>query len=450
VSMPHRPRTLFARTGLSLAAALGIFLVLTITIVVLLVMVPIARQGADDLAVIMMFAAKTWVELPPVTRPDFEHELLDNYRLKFSSAATELPRFSSALPFLMFLEQALEKRLGQPVVIMQSRDQGKWYWADIQVAGRKLRVGIAEERIGAHPPLALLLIVVAGALIIVITSLLLARRLTKPLVQLSATTEQIARGEQLSPLPETGPREIVTLVRSFNRMAREIAELLANRTTLLAGISHDLRTPITRARLALELLPAETAPDLVAGVQRDLEEMERLIGQALEFARGLDVRPPDEIDLQEFVDGIVADYTRGAACIEWAPAGHCMCEVQSLALRRVIVNLLDNAIRYGGGMPVEVGCECVNNKATVRILDRGPGIPVDRHDAVLRPFFRLETSRSRETGGSGLGLAIAQQLSQTYGWVLSLLARKGGGTEAVLEFPTRVPSGSNRRTVDTH
>lgn len=437
MTMSFRPKTLFARTGLTFAAALGVFLVFTITIVVILLMIPIARQGADDLAVIMVFAAKTWVELPPVTRPDFERELLDHYELKLARPDTELPHFSSALPFLIFLEQALKKRLGKTIVLMQSDDQGTWYWVDIQTAGRTLRVGISKKRIGAHPHLALLLIVTAGTLIIIVTSFLLARRLTKPLVQLSASTEQIARGEQLDPLLETGPQEIATLVRSFNHMSREITELLANRTTLLAGISHDLRTPITRARLALELLPTETSPDLVAGVRQDLEEMERLIGQALELAKGLDVRPPDEINLQEFVDGIVADYARSGAKIEWLPAECCICEVQNLALRRVIVNLIENAIRYGGDTPVEVRCTCDNNKAVIQILDRGPGMPSDKRDEIFRPFYRLETSRSRETGGSGLGLAIVQQLCQAHSWTISLLAREGGGTEALLEFPIK-------------
>ncbi len=433
-----RPRTLFARTGLILAAALSTFLVFIITIVVILVLVPIARQGADDLAVLMVFATETWAELPAPMRPLFERELLDNYEIKLTPTDTELPHFHSPLPFLVFLENALQRRLKQPTHIMQSDDGETWYWFNIPTKAQIIQVGIPRSRIGAHPPLAVLLVLLAGTVVSLTTSLLLARRLTRPLVQLSTATEQISRGGYLEPLPETGPEELATLVRSFNRMSHEITALLANRTTLLAGISHDLRTPITRVRLALELFSADTSPELIEGINRDLEEMDRLIGQALELAKGLDPQPADEIDLRDFIDGIVVDLRRGDASIEWIPRECCLCEVETLPLRRVITNLADNAICYGEGKPVTIECYCEASSAIIQIKDRGPGIPDTESETVFRPFYRLESSRNRFTGGSGLGLAIARQLCDARGWKIRLLPRDGGGTIARLEFPFKV------------
>ena len=438
------PRTLFARTGLILAAALSTFLIFIIAIVVVLILIPIARQGADDLAVLMVFATETWAELPAPMRPVFERELLDNYEIKLAPTDTELPHFHSPLPFLYFLEKALQQRLNRPTHIMQSDNGETWYWFNIPTKAQTVQVGIPRSRIGAHPPLAVLLVLLTGTIVSLTTSVFLARRLTRPLVQLSTATEQIAKGDYLEPLPESGPEEMASLVRNFNRMSKEITALLANRTTLLAGISHDLRTPITRVRLALELFPPDTTPELVEGIHLDLEEMDRLIGQALELARGLDPQSADEIDLRDFVDGIVVDLRRGDANIEWSPRKCCICEVETLPLRRVVTNLIDNAIRYGEDKPVTVQCDCEDTRAIIQILDRGPGIPHTEREAVFRPFHRLETSRSRFTGGSGLGLAIAQQLCEARGWKIQLLPREGGGTHARLEFPvkaekTRVP-----------
>lgn len=444
MSISLRPKTLFARTGLTLAIALSTFLVFIIAIVVLLVLIPIARQGADDLAVLMVFATETWTELPASMRPVFERELLDNYEIKLSPTDTELPHFHSPLPFLIFLESALQRRLNRPTHIMQSDDGETWYWFNVPAAEQTIQVGIPRRRIGAHPPLAILLVLLAGTIVSLTTSIFLARRLTRPLVQLSAATGQIARGGYLEPLPETGPEELASLVRNFNRMSEEISALLANRTTLLAGISHDLRTPITRVRLALELFSPDTSPELIEGINRDLEEMDRLIGQALELARGLDQQPADEVDLRDFIDGIVVDLRRGDANIEWTPSECCICEVETLPLRRVIINLVDNAIYYSEGKPVSIVCTCNDGWATIQIKDRGPGIPEHAREAVFRPFHRLESSRSRITGGSGLGLAIALQLCEVRGWVIQLLPRHGGGTNARLDFPVNVDNAGSR------
>jgi two-component system osmolarity sensor histidine kinase EnvZ len=218
-------------------------------------------------------------------------------------------------------------------------------------------------------------------------------------------------------------------------MAAEISELLTNRTTLFAGISHDLRTPITRMQLALELLPAATAPELVDRLRQDLDEMNRLITDTLELARGLEPHAAELVDLRDFIDGVVTGLRQGEGAIEWLPAACCYCPVDTLALQRVLTNLLDNALRYSGNQPVELRCHCEAAAAVIQVLDRGPGIPESERDKVFQPFHRLESSRSRRTGGSGLGLAITRQLCNVHGWDIRLLPRRGGGTEAQLRIP---------------
>ena len=431
----NSPRTLFARTGTTLAVAFAVFLLFSVVVVIAFILVPVARQAAEDLAALMVLSAQTWVELPETTRPIFERHLLEEYELKVGIAEGELPAKLNPLPYLHFIENELTERTGEPVTVTTQYQDGTWYCADTRMGEQLIRVCFPRSRIGASPPLAVLLVILAGAAVILLTSLLLVRRLTAPLARLSAATSVIKRGEVPAPLPETGPRELVELTRNFNNMGRELGELLENRTTLLAGISHDLRTPLTRMRLALELLVPNTPnKDLTDRLQHNMEEMERLISYTLELARSLECHQMEEVDLREFIDGIIGEYRQAGKTIEWEPDACCYCSIDTLALRRILTNLIDNAIRYGGSEPVTVLCHCSPVKAVIQILDRGTGIPERDIEAVFRPFHRLESSRSRRTGGSGLGLSIARQLANAHGWTIELSAREGGGTEARIEI----------------
>lgn len=436
----RQPRTLFARTGSTLTIAMMVFLLFSVAVVFHYILIPVSKRAADDLATLMMLAAQTWVELPPDTRPDFERELLEGYDLKLTLADTPLPFTENLQPYLSFLEEALTRRVGEPVPIRSGPpDTTKWFCVDIPMGGRIIRISFPHERIGARPPIASVLVAAAGTLVILLTSLLLVNRLIRPLARLSRATTQVGRGGTFSPLPETGPMELVTLTQGFNRMAGEIEQLLANRTTLFAGISHDLRTPITRMQLALEMLPADTDPTLVTSLRQDLEEMNRLISDTLDLARGLGPQEPEAIDLREFIDGIVTSQRHSGANIQWTPESCCICSVDALALQRILTNLIDNAVRYGGDSPVELRCYCNNHEAVVQVLDLGPGIPASEREQVFQPFHRLEASRSRRTGGSGLGLAIARQLCDAHGWSIQLLPREDRGTEAKLQIPLNMP-----------
>ena len=436
----RQPRTLFARTGNTLTIALLVFLLFSVAVVYHYILTPVSKRAAADLATLMMLAAQTWVELPPDTRPDFERELLEGYDLKLTLADTPLPFTENLQPYLRFLGEALTSRIGKPVPIRSGPpNTTKWFCVDIPMGGRIIRISFPHERIGARPPIASVLVVVAGTLVILLTTLLLVRRLTRPLARLSRATTQIGCGEIFTPLPETGPMELVTLTQGFNRMAGEIEQLLESRTTLFAGISHDLRTPITRMQLALEMLPADTDPTLVTSLRQDLEEMNRLISDTLDLARGLGPGEPEAIDLREFIDGIVAGQRHSGSEIQWIPGSCCICSVNTLALQRILTNLIENAIRYGGDSPVELHCNCQNHEAVIQVFDHGPGIPASEREQVFQPFHWLGTSRSRSIGGSGLGLAITRQLCDAHGWSIQLLPRKGGGTEAKLQIPMNKP-----------
>jgi two-component system osmolarity sensor histidine kinase EnvZ len=277
-------------------------------------------------------------------------------------------------------------------------------------------------------------------LLALVTALVLARRITQPLARLSQAAASVGKGETPEWLPESGPQELAALARAFNLMARQVEELLANRTTLLAGVSHDLRTPLARMRLAVEMLAETSNAELVGQLLHDLEQMNRLIGALLDLSRGLGHEEKQAVDLMALAGELAADIRRGGARVECLSSAPCVVDAAPLALRRILSNLLDNGVRYGDGKPL--GIEWLQTEGTVRIcvLDSGPGIPAAQREAVFRPFFRLEASRSAATGGSGLGLAIARQLAENNGWKLELLPRSEGGTEACLSLPSGADS----------
>lgn len=430
-----RERTLFARTGTTLTVSLTVFALFALAVMAYYVVFPVARRAADDLAALMVLSAQTWVELPPQTRADFEWELNHNHALRFADPQVKLPVMEHPWPYLRFLQQAIEQRVGFSVPLHVTEEPQRWYWVDIPMAGRTIRIGFDADRLGTHPPTAILLVVFGGALAVVLTTLLVVRRTTRPLARLAEAAQRIGSGQFGQRLPERGPAELAALERAFNRMASELQQLLNNRTTLLAGISHDLRTPLTRMRLALELLRDQTEPELLSGLERDLEQMDQLIGQALELGRGPQTQDAQPVALETLIEEAAQDAARAGAEVQWRVHGDCVCRVAPGAMRRVLTNLLNNAVRYGGDRPVELQCECAGGEGVLRVLDRGPGIPEEQRESVFLPFHRLEQSRSRDTGGSGLGLAIVRQLCESHGWTVTLEARPGGGTEAVLRFP---------------
>jgi len=433
------PKTLFARTGLTIAMAMLLVLIFSGGVIFYYILGPVARQAADDLAALMVLSSKTWVELPPQTRPDFEDELRTQHGLALTHADTPLAALVVKSPFMHFLESALSHRLGSAVSVLQDPAESDRLWVDIPIAGQTLRIGFSHHRIRARPPVAVLLLILGVSIITLLTSLLLVRRLTRPLARLARETSRFGRGERPDPLPEEGPEELALLARNFNQMTGEVQQLLTNRTTLLGGISHDLRTPIARLQLALELISTENDPKLLEGMRHDLEEMNHLIARTLELARGMEGKDRDRvtIDLGELISELVASHQQQSERIEWSNPAPCILQTNPVALSRVLTNLLENAISYGEGKPVKVALECGAERVTVIVTDHGPGIPEDQLEAVFQPFYRLEGSRSKSTGGSGLGLAIVRQLCDIYGWRVRLQLRSEGGLMACLTIPKR-------------
>ena len=422
-----RPQSLLGRTTLTLA--FSSFLIAVVSTIALNVFVidPIAERSADDEAALLVLSAQTWVELPPQARPYFELELAQSHDLIISVAEQTLPPLDRYLPFTELLLEKLQRRLALDVRMYDGNDL---VWVDVPMAGYNLQIGFSPDRRDVQLLYVAIVIASLGAGIVFLTSLLIVRKIARPLVQVGKQAETFRGLAEIEPLPETGPRELVSLARNFNTMADEIALVLANRTTLMAGISHDLRTPLTRMRLALALLPDDVEQSLVQRFERNLEAMDVLIGDALRFAQGTR-EEAQSLALAPYVREVLDTFEQELdfLCVI---NDDVMLDLAPNAFSRVLTNLVGNAIKYADRVRVSLdGSEVV-------VSDDGPGIPVSERGRVFQPFYRLDASRNVSTGGSGLGLAVVQQLSAAHGWKIEIGDSPMGGAEFRWRFDVKL------------
>jgi two-component system osmolarity sensor histidine kinase EnvZ len=425
------PNTLFGRTALVIAGVAVIFQLIAIGAIAYFALVPLGLRASEDFAAGLVDNARAWSGLPPQARAAHAEHVWQTHQVRLEAAGEPKTAFFKMLPYYHFLEDAVERRVGQRATLAASEDAAgrALLWLDIPTARGTVSAGFLQSRIGVYPPLALGLIFVAGTLATLLTATFLARRLTAPLRELSMAVQKVGAGQQPDSLPEGGPEEFAACVRSFNRMAGQVQELLSNRTTLLAGISHDLRTPLARMRLALAMLTDHPDPALVNQLMQDIDAMNVLISRCLEVGQGLE-EPQVTVELHGVLQDLAGEARRAGHPVNYHGRGSCEAMLRPLALRRVLGNLLDNALRYSEGRAVDIELDAAGPE--IRILDRGPGIPTDKRSQVFSPFYRLEPSRCSDTGGSGLGLAIVKQLVSANYWQIRLDSREGGGTVASL------------------
>lgn len=434
------PRSLFGRTAWVIAAVSITFQLFTLTVIFYFALVPLGHHATDDLAALMLTSAQAWQQADPAERRTLAQRFAEQHELYIRDANVATTTFRRYLPYFHFLETALSARVGEPVVLGAGTvGAHDGYWARLPVrdaAGHTtwLQIGFPDSRVAVQPSAALLIILLVGALVIFFTSGWLARWLIGPLAQLATATQRIGKGQRPPLLAESGPTELSTLAREFNRMGEEVETLLNNRTTLLAGISHDLRSPLARIQLALGMLDDKPAPDLLARIARDVEHMNLLIARCLEVGRDFAERDSLSFNLCELLAEIAHEQAPGVE-IHGRKGPDCQLQAKPLALRRILSNLIDNAARYGDQQTIDIEYDIADGYVEIRILDRGTGIPESQREAVFQPFHRLDPSRSSRTGGSGLGLAIVRQITQANDWSVWLTARPGGGTVAHVRLP---------------
>ncbi|MCG8546941.1 MAG: ATP-binding protein [Alphaproteobacteria bacterium] len=281
-------------------------------------------------------------------------------------------------------------------------------------------------------------VIVAAAAIVLIFAMWATHRVTRPLVQLAEAADRLGVDVRAPPLPEHGSKELRLTTRAFNRMQDRLRRLVDDRTLMLAAISHDLRTVLTRLKLRAEFIGDDQQRDKAVA---DIDEMQSMLDATLSFARDDTAEEArTDVDLGSLLQSLCDDMADAGFIATYEGTPRLACRCQPVAIRRVFANLIDNALKYGG--EATVSAERQGDDIRVEIGDRGPGIPETQREQVFTPFFRLEESRSRETGGTGLGLAVARSIVRRHGGDIEMRDRTGGGNLALVTLPA-AESGSD-------
>lgn len=309
---------------------------------------------------------------------------------------------------------------GAELVMQVQLNDGTWVTFDSQLPGG-----------AASLPLRLLLTLSVLLAVVLALSFIAVRWVSRPLRTLAGAAEGLGKNIHQAPLPLEGPTEVRQAAQAFNTMQSRLVRYIDDRTQVLAAMSHDLKTPLTRLRLRAELLEDE---DLRLRFEKDLGEMQAMVSDALEALRGLDGPARSmPVDVMALLESLQADAEEAGRTVDIEGRTDAPLAGDAARLKRCVGNLVDNALAYGGRARIRV--EDGATTLTLRIRDDGPGIPEDMLERVFDPFFRLESSRSRGTGGTGLGLSIARNIARAAGGEVGLRNLPQGGLEAELSLP---------------
>jgi two-component system osmolarity sensor histidine kinase EnvZ len=328
------------------------------------------------------------------------------------------------------LADALTDRVHRPFII-DSRSRPEQIEIHVQLAEGVLHVEVARRRLFSSTTYVFILWMIGTSLVLVAMATVFMRRQVRPIRRLAQAADDFGKGRDSGEFEPGGASEVELAGRAFISMRERIRAQIQQRTDMLSGVSHDLRTPLTRMKLQLAMMGGRGE---TAELKRDVEEMERMVNAYLAFARGEGAEQPREIDLVALVEDAVADARRHGADISLnIDRMEMPMRLRADALRRAITNVLANAMRFA--KRIEVALHDRDGAIEIVIDDDGPGIPPDMREEVFKPFFRLETSRNVETGGIGLGLSIARDILRSHGGDITLSDAPLGGLRATLRVP---------------
>jgi signal transduction histidine kinase len=420
------PRSLFARVTLIIVVGLAIAQLLTIASIRYergmalreLMMTGIERDIASSIAILD--------RLPAAERESWLGRLeRRNYRFMLGGGVTG-PAPGSALlqEFAAAIVNALHPF--EVVKVAQAAEPGDGLRIQVKLSDGS-PVIVDARRVGMPVSNWVMWLLAVQLAVLGICAWFAVRLVTRPLARLARAADELGPDLKGRELAEEGPSEVAHAARAFNAMQRRIAGYMAERVEILAAISHDLQTPITRMRLRTEMMDNEKDQ---LKFRQDLDAMHALVKEGVTYAKTLHgaTEPPCRVDADALLESMVADYEdSGQQVLLEGRIGEPIV-TRPNALRRIIVNLIDNALKFGSEVRLQVRVD--GHRLVVAVSDNGPGIPPDQLEAVLKPFYRVEGSRNRSTGGTGLGLAIAHQLATAMGAELSLHNRDEGGLEA--------------------
>ncbi len=323
----------------------------------------------------------------------------------------------------------LRKQITKPVRIDEQTRKDRVVVL-VQLADGVLRLEVPRTRLFSWTIYAFVLWTLGTTLILLGVSTIFMRNQIRPVHRLARVADAFGKGREVANFKPQGAREVKLVAVAFLAMKNRIQRQIAQRTAMLAGVSHDLRTPLTRMKLQLELMPEDEA---VTALREDIHDMERMLGGYLAFARGEGTEKPKSRDLAVLLSEVVSRARRGGGAVELETQGDLRIPLRPNAIRRSFTNLVENALRFANQVAVQA--RRLGSAIEVTIDDDGPGIPVDQREEVFKPFFRLEASRNPATGGVGLGLTIARDVVRSHGGDIFLDDSPRGGLRVRVRLP---------------
>lgn len=376
-------------------------------------------------------------ELERLPHPDDRQALLQRVQEKTDLAITFMPgerldpgkgELRGMLPRI--LSRDLRDLVRHPFRI-NTKFTREWYEIRIQLLDGVLRVLTPERRLFSPTSYIFILWMTGSALVLFTIAIVFMRNQIRSIRRLAFAADSFGKGRDVEGFKPEGAQEVRQVAVAFLVMRERIQRQMRQRTEMLAGVSHDLRTPLTRMKLALAMLGDGNE---LEELKSDVAEMEAMIEAYLSFVRGESGEPVETIDLGRLLEEVVGNARRGGGDIDFSPPPNLWVPLRVGAMRRCLTNLLANARRHARHISVRAGCVGASAVEIV-IDDDGPGIPPYAREDVFKPFFRLDSSRNPETGGTGLGLSIARDIARGHGGDIVLLDSPLGGLEAVIRLP---------------
>jgi two-component system, OmpR family, osmolarity sensor histidine kinase EnvZ len=429
------PRTLLARLLLLIALLLAISIYASLKIFDYFDREPRATTAALQAITIVNYTRASLIAAHEDRRLALLSELSGRegvrvYAADFLEDIEPLPND----PFINLIANKIRERLGEETIITVNHYGIPGLWISFNVEQDDFWVVIPKIQVDRPFPWHWLWWGALVGLLSLLGAYLIASRINRPLNLLVYAADRLRNGEPAPRLPEDSMDELQAVSKTFNEMAESLMRLDNERTLLLAGVSHDIRTPLARLRIAVELLPDESCESLKTGMIEDIADMDNIIHQFLDFVRGIEGEPTKMTDINMLLKALAERQARAGRDLKLKLCSTYFIPLRPLAMQRLLDNLVGNAYAYSKGN-VEVEAKITAENIVISVFDNGPGIPEEHAERLLRPFERMDGARNKNEGGSGLGLAICNRIAKLHGGSLELINRPEGGLEARLKLP---------------
>ena len=364
---------------------------------------------------------------------DFEFVLMLQPEARLTEASAPRPAWEFNWLYNITLDEVGRKLRGRPFTLDMDAVPKH---ADFRITTSRgvLRALVPIRRISSTTAHIMLMWMVGISAFLLLIAILFLRNQVRSVVKLADAADHFGRGLDVPDFKPSGAQELRLTAQAFLDMKDRIDRQMAQRTDMLAGVSHDLRTPLARMKLDLEMLQGrEATADDISGMKQDIRDLERMLDEYLDFARGLDGEAPKEIDIAAALTNIVEAYRRHGTEIDLLIVGRPKLMLRPTAFRRMVMNLMDNASRFGSKIWVEAARR--HGHLEIAIEDDGPGIPEDQIGDAFKPFKRLDQGRNLDIGGVGLGMTIALDAARGHGGGIELSQSINGGLKALIKLP---------------